>query len=125
MNNQPKSKKPRKQRKWLTEAPLGKRQKMLCSTLSKPLREKYKRRSLSVRKGDKVKVMRGDFRDVSGEVTEVDLRKYRIYVSGINAKKANGTEVPKAISPSNVMITELYTEDKERRDLLDKKIPKK
>jgi len=111
--------------KWLIKAPLGKRQKMVASTLSTDLREKYKRRSVSVRKGDKVKIMRGDFAGTSGEVLQVDLRDYSVLVSGINIKKANGTEVPKALHPSNLMIIELFTEDKERRNLLDKKITAK
>jgi len=124
MKGRPKSKKPRKQRKYLAEAPLGKRQKMVASTLSEELRAKYGRRSLSVRKGDKVKIMRGDFKGASGEVTKVTLRSYKINVDGVNVKKADGTDVPKPLHPSNVMITGLYLEDKERRDLLDRKAKK-
>jgi large subunit ribosomal protein L24 len=119
---QPKSKKPRKQRKFRLEAPFHKRHKMIAAHLSKELREKYKRRSLPVRKGDKVKIMRGSFKGTSGEVTEVNLKTYKIYVDGINIKKASGEDVPKALDPSNVMITSLFLEDKERRDVLDRKV---
>ncbi len=121
MKTQPTSSKPRKQRKWLADAPLHKRQKMLASTLSKELRTRYKRRSLSVHKGDRVKVMRGEYKGTTGLVMKVDLKEYTIYVDSVKAKKVNGTEVPRPISPSNVMLTELMTEDKERRDLLERK----
>ena len=122
MNTQPKSKKPRKQRKWLIKAPLGKRQKMVASTLSKELRTKYKKRSVQVRKGDKVKIMRGDFKGTVGEVTKVVLKDMVITIQGINLKKADGTEVPRPVAPSNVMITELFTEDAERRNALERKL---
>jgi len=122
---QPKSKKPRKQRKWLVEAPLHRRQKMIGSTLSRELRKKYNRRSLPVRKGDTVKIIRGEFKGVSGEVTRVSLKSYKIYVDGVTIKKADGTDVEKALDPSNVMITDLFMEDKERREVLERKIKRK
>ena len=118
---QPKSSKPRKQRKWLTVAPLNSRQKMVSSTLSEELRAKYKKRSAQVRKGDKVKIMRGDYKGTTGEVTAVVLKDYTITVQGVTVKKADGTEKPRPIAPSNVMITELNDEDKVRRATLEKK----
>ncbi len=121
-----KSKKPGKQRKYKLKAPLHRRQKMMKSHLSKDLQKKYNRRNLGVRKGDQVKVMRGELKNHSGEVMRVDLKKYKIYVDGVNIKKADGTEVPRALDPSNVMITSLFLEDKERRDVLERKLtPKK
>ena len=119
---QPKSSKPRKQRKWLTVSPLNSKQKMISSTLSKELRTKYKKRSAQVRKGDKVKVMRGDYKGTIGEVTGVVLRDYKITIQGVTVKKADGTEKPRPMAPSNVMITELVLEDKARRAKLEKKI---
>ena len=122
MKIQPSSKKPGKQRKWRFIAPLHRRQKMVSSPLSKELGQKYKRRTLNVRKGDKVRVMRGDFKDNVGEITRVSLKDYKIYVDGITIKKADGTDVEKAIDPSNVMITDLFMDDKERMDLLERNI---
>lgn len=124
MKVQPKSKKPGKQRKYLADAPLNQRQKMVAATLNGELRAKYGRRSLPVRKGDKVKVMRGDYKGVTGEIIKVILKTYRINVDGINIKKADGTDVPKPLHPSNVMITGLFLEDKERRDMLDRNAKK-
>jgi len=125
MNKPPKSKKPRKKRKFLLEAPLHRRRKMIVSTLSDDLRKKYKRRNLVVRKGDKVKVLRGEHKGTTGEVIRVDTKEYKIYIEGINLKKASGEEVPKPIDPSNVMITSLFMEDKERRKMLERKLKSK
>ena len=72
----PKSKKPRKQRKFLKLAPLHIRRKMIAAHLSKELREKYKRRSIPVRKGDEVKIMRGEFKGMIGKIVKVDTKKY-------------------------------------------------
>lgn len=95
---------------------------MVASTLSRELREKYNRRSLPVRKGDKVKIIRGEFKESGGEITRLDPKNYKIYIEGINIKKSDGTDVERAIDPSNVMITDLYMEDKKRREILERKI---
>ncbi|MEM5820762.1 MAG: 50S ribosomal protein L24 [Candidatus Aenigmatarchaeota archaeon] len=115
---QPKSKKPRKQRKFLYNAPLHLRRKMLAAHLSKELREQLKRRSLPVRSGDEVKVMRGKFRGKVGKVVKVDYKKYRIYVEGCTVKTARGEEKLVPIHPSKVMIVKLNLEDKWRKEAL-------
>jgi large subunit ribosomal protein L24 len=117
----PTSQQPRKQRKWLAKAPLHARHKLVSATLSEELRVKYKRRSLPVRKGDTVKIMRGALKGHTGEIMSVDLSKYKVYVNGVTAKKSDGTDVEKPVHPSNVMITGLHEEDKKRRALLAKK----
>ena len=94
---------------------------MIGATLSKDLRAKYKRRNFPVRKGDKVKVMRGDFKGATGEIMKVDLRTRKVLVDGITLKKASGTDVERPMDPSNLMLTELNLEDKERRDILERK----
>jgi len=53
------SKRPGKQRKYLAKAPLHIRKKLLNVSLSKELRKKYGRRAITVRKGDKVKILVG------------------------------------------------------------------
>ncbi|HIE34024.1 MAG TPA: 50S ribosomal protein L24 [Candidatus Altiarchaeales archaeon] len=118
----PSSKKPRKQRKWRLNAPMHRRRKMICSPLTKELREKYNRRNIPVRKGDRVKILRGEFRGTTGEVTRVSLRDYKIYIDGITAKKADGTGIERSVDPSNVMITEIFMEDKGRRAMLERNV---
>lgn len=112
------SKQPRKQRKRVYEAKLHQRHRFLHATLSKELRDKYGKRAIRVRKGDKVKVMRGNFAGHTGKVLEVDMKKLRIYVDGVTVKKANGEEVARPIHPSNVMIIELGEEDSVREKIL-------
>jgi len=115
------SKQPRKQRKFLYNAPLHLRQKMMSAPLSRELREKYKIRNLPVRVGDKVRIMRGDFKGHEGKVVEVDLKRYRIYVEGATLRKTNGTEVFYPIHPSNVMIIELNLDDEKRKKIIERR----
>ncbi len=112
------SKQPRKQRKWLYTSKLHERHRLLHATLSKNLRKKYGKRSLRVRKGDKVKIMRGKFAGQESRVLEVDMKRCIIKLDGITTSKADGTEVAVPIHPSNVMITELKEVDDVRKKIL-------
>lgn len=112
------SAKPRKQRKRLYNAPLHKLAKLMSAHLSPELREKYKRRSFPVRTGDKVKILRGDFKGVEGKVIGVDRERQMIYVENVTLKKADGSTVNRPIHVSNVMITELNLDDPYRREAL-------
>jgi len=116
------SKQPRKQRKYVYNAPLHIRRKFLSVTLSKPLREKYGVRNIPVRKGDVVVVMRGDYKGKEGKVIEVDLKKVRVYVEGITRKKVDGSDVNVPLHPSNLKIVELDLEDEKRLKKLASKI---
>jgi large subunit ribosomal protein L24 len=116
----PKSKKPRKQRKFLYNAPLHLRRKMISSHLSKELRQQYKNRSLPLRKGDEVKVMRGEFKGVVGKVVRIDTKKYKVYVDTVKKKRSIGTEYLVPLSPSNLMIVKLNLDDKYRMKMLER-----
>jgi len=118
---QPKSAKPRKQRKFLYTAPLHLRRKMLSTHLSKELREKYKRRALPLRKGDEVQVMRGKFKEKTGKVARVNYKKYRVYVEGITRKRTVGTEAQVGLHPSKLKIINLNLDDKKRQKILERK----
>ncbi len=108
------SKQPRKQRKFRYNAPVHTRQKLVSAHLSKELRKQTLRRAVPVRKGDEVIVTRGKFRKKSGKVSRVDLGALKAYVEGIKVKKASGQEVEAPMEPSNLIITKLNLEDKER-----------
>lgn len=82
--------------------------------LSPELREKHKIKSIAVRSGDTVKVLRGDHRNKEGKVAAVNLTNMTITVDGVSVTKSDGTEVPRPIQPSNVMITKLETKDEKR-----------
>ena len=107
------SKQPRKQRKYLYNAPLHVRAKHLKSHLSKELRARHQTRSLRVRTGDEIRVMRGQYAGKSGKVDRVDTVRTRIYVSGVDQTKRDGTKKPYPLQPSNIMITKL-ADDKRR-----------
>ncbi len=116
-----KSIQPRKQRKEMSNAPLHRRQKYMHAPLSKALREELRKRNAQVRKGDTVKVMRGDHAGTEGEVEEVDLKKCTIKVHGVSNYRADGTEIPRILHPSNVMITKLNLEDSEREKIFERR----
>lgn len=116
-----KSKQPRKQRKAYFNAPLHARQKLMSAPLSPELREKYGVRSLPIRVGDKVRVMRGDFKGHEGKVVKIDLKRYRIYVDGVVIKKATGDTVFRPLHPSKVMIIELNLEDEWRKKIIERR----
>ncbi len=115
------SKKPRKQRKYLYNAPLHIRKNFLSANLSKELRKKYSIRSLSLRKGDKVKVMRGQFKKHNGSIVDVDRKNIKVYIDGCQVVKKDGTKVNVPIHPSNLQIIELNLDDKKRRRILERK----
>ena len=115
------STKPRKQRKYRLNAPLHIKQKFVRAHASKDLRKKYGKRSISLRKGDKVKIMRGQFEKHEGKVEKVDLKKTRIFVNGVELTKKDGTKKLLALNPSNIMVTELNLDDKLRQKSLEGK----
>lgn len=115
------SRKVSKQRKYRLNAPLHIKQKLMGTHLSKDLRKKHRKRRVDLRKGDKVKVMRGQFKKHEGKVDRVDLKKSLVFVSGVEASKKDGAKRPIGISPSNLMITELNMDDKLRQKALESK----
>jgi large subunit ribosomal protein L24 len=114
------SKQPRKQRKARFNAPLHIRQKFMGARLSEELSKEYGTRSAAVIKGDSVKVMRGDFKGTEGKVQTVSLLDNTITVDGVISTKVDGTEVPRPIYPSNVMITKLELKDGRRASSIKK-----
>lgn len=116
------SSQPRKQRKARFEARLHERQKMVCVHVGKELRGRLntKRRSLPVRKGDKVKVMRGKNKGKTGKVSRVDLNSLKVFVEGLVARKARGTEELAPIDASNLLLIEADFGDKQRKAILER-----
>ncbi|WP_411026512.1 50S ribosomal protein L24, partial [Salmonella sp. s54395] len=111
----------RKNRKRHFNAPSHIRRKLMSSSLSKDLRQKYNARTMPVRKDDEVQVVRGHYKgQQNGKVVQVYRKKFVIYIERINREKANGTQVFVGIHPSNVVITKLKM-DKDRKKILDRK----
>lgn len=108
------SKQPRKQRKYLHNLPLHLKQKLMGSALDKDLRKKYGIRSIEVRKGDEVVIMRGKFAKKTGKVVEVNTKKSRVAVENIQNTKRDGNKVHVWIHASKIKIKTLNTDDKMR-----------
>ena len=115
-----KSKRPNKQRKAIYQAPLHKKHKFLSAHLSKELRKQFNKRSLPVRKGDEVKVMRGKFKGVTGKISKVDLKKSKVYVDNVKRKKVSGEEIHVPIHASNLMIINPILEDPRRKKVIER-----
>ncbi|MBS3135191.1 50S ribosomal protein L24 [Candidatus Woesearchaeota archaeon] len=109
------SKKPRKKRKYRANAPLNIKRKFLSSHLSKELRDKYKIRNIPVRKNDKVKIVRGQFKGKTGKIIKVITKKSKVYIENIQNTKNDGTKVYYPIDPSNLIIIEFDLTDKKRK----------
>ena len=116
-----KSKKPNKQRKLNYDADLHRKHKLLSAHLSKELIKNWKKRSIPVRKGDEVRVMKGEFRGTSGKITEVDMKKSKVYMENVKRKKVSGAEVYVPVHPSNLMVLNPVMEDKERLKVINRK----
>lgn len=114
-------KSPKRQRKYVYNAPLHIKGKFLSCNLSKSLREEYIRRCVRVRVHDTVKVMRGEHKGKTGEVTKVIIKDSTLHVKGVTRKKVNGQEVNLPLKPSNVQIIELDLKDEKRAKKLREK----
>ena len=114
------SKQPRKQRKNLYNAPKHKRNRSMAVHLAEDLLLEYKIRSIPVRKGDTVKIMRGALKGHVDKVAKVNLKKCMVTIENATIAKADGTQLPKWIHPSNLLITKLDLSDPWRKEKLEK-----
>ncbi len=115
------SKQPRKQRKFRHNAPLHIRRKMISVNFSKELRKKYGKRNFPAVRGDNVRIMRGEFKNKTGKVKEINMKKMQIFIEGIYRTKKDGTKVGVKFDPSNLQIKELELNDKKRKIALERK----
>jgi len=116
------SKQPRKQRRARYNAHPHKRRMMIASHLSDQLIKDYNVRAMPVRKGDLIKVVRGN-KEIKGKeclVTDVFTKDLKIGLEGITIKKADGSEVVRKMDPSNVIIVKFDLSDPKRREKLER-----
>ena len=109
---------PGKQRKMLFNAPVHIRHKQMAAPVSSELAASRGAKTLPVRKGDTVRIMRGDNKGFEGKVSRVDLKAYRIYLEGLTREKTDGTNIFLAIHPSKVQIRNLNLDDKYRKETI-------
>ncbi len=109
------SSQPRKQRKYRVNAPLHIQGTFLSAPLIKDLRVKHGVRTIRVRVGDKVRVLRGQFKGREGKVERVSLKESTLIINKVEQTKRDGnTKVPYPVHASNVAIVELDLTDKRR-----------
>ena len=97
--------------------------------MNKDLRTKYLVRSVPVRKGDVVKVVRGNFKGREGKILTVYRKRWALHIEKMTRDKTNGkaalshdsgSQVQVPVHPSNCVITTLKI-DKNRKALLERK----
>jgi len=92
----------------------------MAARLSKELKEKYSVRSLPIRKGDEVKILKGKGKNKTGKVVQVYRKKWCIHVDKVNREKQNGQSVFLPIKPSYCVIEKLHL-NKDRKELLERR----
>lgn len=120
MTKKPSSKSPRKQRRRI-KGPIHSHKKMLKCRMDEFLHEEYGIRSLVPKKGDLVRIMRGQFRDTEGKIVGINYSKVKIYVENATTTKADGKEAQVPVHPSNLMLVKLELDD-DRKRILEKKM---
>src|SRR3989338_2414876 len=105
------SSKPGKQRKAWYNLPLHKRKVLVSAHLSGELRKSLGKRAVPVRKGDKVKLVRGGRAGFSGKISRVDRTKGFVFIEGLKRRKADGKEILVPVRPSNLVIEEIESAD--------------
>ncbi|MGC8556207.1 MAG: 50S ribosomal protein L24 [Conexivisphaera sp.] len=91
----------------------------LSAHLADDLAEEYGLRSIRVRVGDVVKVVRGSYRGVEGKVLRVYPEEGRLAVEGLTRQNSRGENVPVKVHASKVIVTKLNLDDKIRRERLE------
>ena len=113
------STKPKIQRK--SASSVVKKQRKMAAGFSKDLRSEYGVRGSSLRKGDTVRIAKGDYKGHEGKVSSIDLTSLKITVEGVQMSKMDGTKKNVLISPSQATITKLDLSDKRRKKSFDEK----
>jgi len=95
--------------------------KQISAPLSKDLRKKYSRRSVRIMVDDTAKVIRGEYKGITGKVSKISTNNSSIAIEGNKKEKLKGDKIDVYIHSSNVVITSLNTDDKWRIKILEKK----
>jgi large subunit ribosomal protein L24 len=95
--------------------------KQICAPISKELRKKYSRRSIRIMSDDIVKVVRGEYKGLTGKVTKISMQSSGVAIEGNKKEKLKGEKIDVYIHSTNMIITSLNTDDKWRLKILEKK----
>ena len=95
--------------------------KQICAPLSKDLRKKYSRRSARIVTDDSIRIIRGEYKGLTGKVAKISTESNSIAIEGNKKEKLKGEKVDVYIHSTNTIITSLNTDDKWRIKILEKK----
>ena len=120
------SSKRRTNRKKFYNADSNQRRIFMSSKLEKNLREIHKIKTIPLRKGDEVKILRGEKKGNIGKIVQLSRKGIFIYINTVTYKKMKGDENYLPIHPSNVEILNLILTPERKKYLnliaLDSKI---
>ncbi|NHJ38883.1 MAG: 50S ribosomal protein L24 [Asgard group archaeon] len=120
------TKQPNKKRKQQFNASLHQRRKKLTATLTPSLAEKEGINQLVVRKGDTIRIRKGSFKGIEGEVSNVNYKTMRLTVEGITFEKSDGSSQHFPVRACNCEIINLKNmKDKRRKAVVERRLPLK
>ncbi len=108
------SKKPNKSRKEQYTLPKHKASKSVKGHLNEKLRKEISKRSISLRKGDTVKIVRGEFVGKEAKITQINRSGRKLYLEKIVKKKSNGQEWQVPIDASKIIVIDVEKTDRKR-----------
>lgn len=89
--------------------------------LGRELRAKYGFRNLPVKVGDRVIIIKGDYKGVEGDVNRVSRGRGRVYVSGVYRENARGEQRLIPIPVNSVILIKVDEKDKWRQRIIERK----
>jgi large subunit ribosomal protein L24 len=118
------TKQPSKKRKQLYTAPLHQKRKKLTAPLSEALAEREGVKQLVIRKGDTVRIRKGSFKGIEGEVSKVDYKNMRLTIEGVTFEKSDGSAQHFPVQACNCEIINLKNmKDKGREAIVRRRLP--
>src|SRR5438445_13096571 len=94
----------------------------VSARLADDLKTRYSTRAVPIRKGDSVRVLRGEFAGLEGKVDTIDRPHSRVFVEGMTREKtAGGKSSRLSVHASKVILTNLNLPDKWRSNPLEDK----
>ncbi len=118
------TKQPSKKRKQLYTAPLHQKRKKLTAPLTETLAEKEGVKQLVIRKGDTVRIRKGSFKGIEGEVSNIDYKNMRLTIEGVTFEKSDGSSQHFPVQACNCEIINLKNmKDKGRMAVVKRRHP--
>ncbi len=109
---------PRRQRRAVFEATTAERRHRMTVPLSRELRKRFHRRSVPLRKGDTVRVMKGSYIGREERVQKISRRDYSVTLDNVTLKSGEEKLKPLPIRTNHLLLVRLNLADEWRRETL-------